>query len=193
MRPRRLALPSEVAAKLDLARGERALAWALGRDGRWYIGTDRALHLGHGQDHGQDHGHEEGHGQGHGRNEGHAFHTLPWEEIERADWNRDTETLVIVEVTSWGEPEKRVAISLDQPGQLLELLRERVTKSVVINVYAAVRGRRGLSVIGRRSPAGDGQVTWAYVLATGLDPEDPQVQDVASRTLSEAEAELAGL
>jgi hypothetical protein len=171
MRPRRLSLPRDVVARLELAPGERPLAWALGAGGRWYVGTDRALHL----------------------DDGAGFSSLPWEEIERADWNSDTERLAVVPVTAWGEPEKRVEVSLEQPGQLLELVRERVTKSVVINVYAAVRGRRGLSVIGRRSPSGDGQVTWAYVLAAGLDPDDPEVRDVASRTLSEAEAELTGL
>jgi hypothetical protein len=170
-RPHRFVLPADVSARLDLARGERPLAWALGAGGRWYVGTDRALHL----------------------NEGGAFRSVPWEEIERADWHSDTDVLAVVEVTSWGEPERRVEISVEQPGQLLELIRERVTKSVVINVYAPVRGRRGLSVIGRRSPSGDGQVTWAYVLAAGLDPDDPDVREVATRTLGEAEAELAGL
>jgi hypothetical protein len=171
IRPRRLSLPVVVSQRLQLARGERPLAWASDIAGHWYVGTDRALHLAAGD----------------------GFRKVAWEEIERADWNADSGLLSVIEVTAWGEPERRVEISVDQPGQLLELVRERVTKSVVINVYAPVRGRRGLSVIGRRSPAGDGQVTWAYVLAVGLDPDDPDVRDVASRTLSEAEAELAGL
>jgi hypothetical protein len=38
-----------------------------------------------------------------------------------------------------------------------------------------------------------GQVTWSYLLAKGLDPDDPAVREVAARTLSTAEAELAGL
>jgi hypothetical protein len=170
-RPRRLTLPRDVPARLRLARGERPLAWASGPGGRWYVGTDRALHL----------------------DQGSGFRSVPWEEIERADWNSETERLAVVPVTSWGEPEERIEVTIEQPGQLLELVRERVTKSVVINVYASVRGRRGLSVIGRRSPSGDGQVTWAYVLAAGLDPDDPEVQQVASRTLTQAETELAGL
>jgi hypothetical protein len=181
-RLRRLSLPAGVRARLHLADGERTLAWALAVDGSWLVGTDRALHLALPQGHGGD-------SQRHGGD----FRAVPWEEIERADWSSETEQLAVVEVTTWGQPEKRIEISLEQPGQLLELVRERVTKSVVINVYAPVRGRRGLSVIGRRSPSGEGQVTWAYVLAAGLDPDDPQVQEVASRTLSDAETELAGL
>lgn len=171
MRPRRLPLPADVASRLDLADGERSLAWAVGRDEEWYVGTDRALHL----------------------CDGARFRRVGWEQIERADWQSATAQLAIVEVAGWGETEVRSLISIVEPGQLLELLRERVTKSVVINVFAAVHGRRGLSVVGRRAPSGDGQVTWSYLLAEGLDPDDPVVRDVAARTLAEAEAELAGL
>jgi hypothetical protein len=169
--PRRLTLPADVSARLDLAAGERPLAWALGTEDRWYVGTDRALHLA----------------------DGVGFRKVAWEQIERADWQSEPARLVVVEVASWGEPEARTRITLEEPGHLLELLRERVTKSVVINMYAPVHGRRGLSVVGRRSPAGDGQVTWSYLLAKGLDPDDPAVHEVAARTLSAAEAELAGL
>jgi hypothetical protein len=48
-------------------------------------------------------------------------------------------------------------------------------------------------VIGRRSPVGDGPIQWSYLLAEGLDPDDPEVREVAERTLLEAERELAGL
>lgn len=170
-RQRRLTLPADVAARLELASGERPLAWALGTQGQWYVGTDRALHL----------------------TDGERFRKVVWEEIERADWQSEAGRLVVIEVASWGEPEARMEVTVEEPGRLLELLRERVTRSVVINMYAPVHGRRGLSVVGRRSPAADGQVTWSYLLAEGLDPDDPTVHEVAARTLSAAEAELAGL
>ena len=63
----------------------------------------------------------------------------------------------------------------------------------MIRVFAAVHGRKGLSVVGRRAPTGKGDVTWSYVLAAGLDPADPLVTEVADRTLEEARAELAWL
>lgn len=167
----KLVLPAEWVAQLVLAPGERLLAWASLAEGGWLAGSDRALHL-----------HD---GGGHRR--------LAWEAIERADWQRDSETLAIVEVADWGEPERRTALKLAETGQLLELLRERVTKSVLVKVYSPVRGRRGLSVVGRRSPTGSGDVLWSYVLAAGLDPADPEVARVAERTLEEAQRELAGL
>ena len=168
---RRLRLPADVRGRLTLERGERPLAWASDRDGQWYVGTDRALHLA----------------------DGDGFRRLAWEQVERADWQRDASILAVIEVAAWGAPEPRTEIGVDDPGSLLELLRERVTKSVVATIYARVRGRAGLSVIGRRSPVGNGPIVWSYLLAEGLDPDDPEVADVAERTLREAERELAGL
>lgn len=148
------------------------MAWATDRQGAWYVGTDRALHL---------------------PLPAAGFRRLGWEQVERADWQRDSGTLAVVEVTGWGEPEPRSEVEIDDPGQLLELLRERVTKSVVVTVFAPVRGRAGLSVVGRRAPAGDGPIQWSYLLAAGLDPADPAVVAVAEQTLREAERELSGL
>ena len=170
-RQRRLSLPSHVAPALALSRGERPLAWARGVRDSWHVGTAVALHIGSPQ----------------------GSRRVAWEQIERADWRSEESQLVIVEVAGWGEPEMRTELELVEPGRLLELLRERVTKSVVMNLYAPVRGRLGLSVVGRRSPAGDGEVAWSYVLGPGLDPEDPVVRQVAERTLAQAQAELAGL
>ncbi|MDQ3307992.1 MAG: hypothetical protein M3499_06515 [Actinomycetota bacterium] len=167
----RLRLPRDVKELVGLERGERALAWAFDASGRWYVGSDRALHLPS----------EEGHRR------------VPWEQVERADWQRDKGRLSIVEVADWSEPERRTVVGVDEAGELLELLRERVTKSVVVSVYAPVRGRLGLSVVGRRSPAGAGPITWSTVLAAGLAPDEPDVREVAGLALRKAEAEVAGL
>ncbi|MGH3447753.1 MAG: hypothetical protein ACRDQA_29475 [Nocardioidaceae bacterium] len=166
--PSRRKLPADVRDRLPLEPGERPLAWAIGAEGEWYVGSDRALYL----------------------PEANGFRRLGWEEVARADFNGDTDRLAVIEVADWGEPEPRTEITVTEPGSLLELLRERVTKSVVCSMYAPVRGRSGLSVVGRRSPVGEGQVTWSYVLGRGLSPEDPDVIAVAERTLVEAENEL---
>jgi hypothetical protein len=113
--------------------------------------------------------------------------------VERADWQRDSDRLAIVEVADWGEPEHTTVVRIDDPGHLLELLRERVTKSVVCSVYSRVRGSAGVTIVGRRSPSGDGPVTWSYVLSSGLDPRDPAVVRVAEATLAQARRELDGL
>lgn len=122
-----------------------------------------------------------------------AYRRLPWEQVERADWHSDTSTLAVVEVADFGQPEPRLDISLAEPGRLVELLRERVTKSVVATLFAVVRGRSGLTVVARRSPVESGPLIWSVLLAPGLDPDDPGVVAVADETLAKAKAELAGL
>lgn len=172
LRRRRKTPPAELVASLELAPGERPLAWATGFGGEWYVGSTLALYLPDGTA---------------------GYRRLPWQDIERADWQRDSDRLAVVEVTDLGAPERTTVLRIDEPGRLLELLRERVTKSVVCSIYSRVRGTAGLSVIGRRSPAGGGPVTWSYVLSPGLRPDDPDVVRVADATLAQAERELDGL
>ena len=88
----------------------RPLAWAETSDARWCVGTHAALHLT-----GPD-----------------STTRLGWEQIERADWDRDTLLLTVVEAVGWGEPETAVQVPISEPGMLLELVRERITKSVLI-------------------------------------------------------------
>jgi hypothetical protein len=162
----------DILAALDLRPDERVLAWATGPQGEWILGSNLALHVPEP-------------GGGHRR--------IGWEEMERADWQRDTDRLAVVEVSDWGRPERTTVLQVDEPGHLLELLRERVTKSVVYRMYAPVRRSAGLSVVGRRSPTGHGPVSWSYVLSPGLDPRDPAVVHVAEAALSRAQRELDGL
>jgi hypothetical protein len=170
--PRRAGRPPATAlAELHLVPGERLLAWALDQDGQWHVGSDRALHLA----------------------EATGYRKLGWEEIERAEWLGDASTLAVVEAADWGQQERRHEITIAEPGELVDLLRERVTRSVLTTAYAKVRRRAGVSVVARRSPVGEGPVLWSYVLAEGLDPDDPEVIDVTQRLRQEAEAELAGL
>lgn len=170
--PSRSRPPAAVTSRLDLARGEHVLAWASARSGEWYVGTNLAIHLPAAAG---------------------GYRRLGWEDVERADWQRDSDRLAIVEVAEWDEPEQTTVVTMDEPGRLLELLRERVTSTVVCSFYARVRGKAGLSVVGRRSPAGVGPVTWSYVLSAGLQPSDPDVVDVAARTLAEARHEVEDL
>jgi hypothetical protein len=148
------------------------LAWARGFEGEWYGGSDLALYL------------PEASG---------AYRRLAWERVERADWARDSDRLAVVEVTEPEADEVVTQLRIDEPGQLLELIRERVTKSIVCSIYARVHRSTGVSVIGRRSPSGRGPVRWTSVLSPGLDPRDPHVRAVTESALEQARGELAGL
>jgi len=115
---------------------------------------------------------------------------IPWESVERADWDRDEEQLVVTEVGEFGRVRPRHVFPVSEPGLLLELVRERVTASVVLQRRVFTDGTRGLLVIGRRPPTGEGEVMWAYQFDAGVDPEDPAVAAAAEEGLRAAQADL---
>jgi hypothetical protein len=115
---------------------------------------------------------------------------LPWEQVEAADWDRDTSRLRVSEVGSWGEERVEHDLTLEEPGQVLELVRERVTASVVLQRHVSLRGRRGLRVIARRAPRGDQPLTWLYEYDEGIDPDDPAVRAAAEAALAAARDEV---
>ena len=109
---------------------------------------------------------------------------LPWEEVEAADWDHDLARLRVSEVGQWGLPRVEHALTLDDsaPGdtdRLLQLVRERVTASVLLVRHVPITGKRGVRVVGRRAPAGRSQVHWVYEYDAGIDPTDPVVQAAA--------------
>lgn len=154
------------AQRPDLGSGERLLAWAQAGDGTWIAGSAGALFLGETR--------------------------VPWSEVESADWDRDTEHLRVVEVGEWGRVRPTHQFDLAEPGHLLELIRERVTSSVVLQRHEAVHGRRGVRVVGRRDPAGAGtsDVRWFFAYDEGIDPDDPEVAARADALLAAAKADL---
>ena len=150
----------------DVDTGERLLAWAQAADGTWIAGSSSALFLGDTR--------------------------IAWTELESADWDRDTELLRVTEVGEWGRIRPRHQFELAEPGRLLELIRERVTSSVVLQRHEAVHGRRGVRVVGRRDPAGAGssEVRWFFSYDEGIDPADPEVAARAEAMLAAAKADL---
>ncbi|WP_166140678.1 hypothetical protein [Nocardioides ochotonae] len=115
---------------------------------------------------------------------------LPWERIEAADWDSEAGVLRVTELGPWGQVRPVHALALEQPGRLLELVRERVTASIVFQVHVVVRGDRGLRVVARRAPSGDPEITWLVHYDAGIDPEEPAVRRVADAALAQARAEI---
>lgn len=148
---------------LPVAPGERLLAWSTTADGVVIGGTRDALYIP-------------------GR--------IGWEQVEAAHWDRDSSELRISEVARWGEARPEHRFTIEEPGRLLELLRERVTASVVITRHVAVDGRRGLRVIGRRPPASSAPITWVHEYDDGIDPSDPTVRAAAAEGLAAARVEV---
>ena len=111
-------------------------------------------------------------------------------EVQASDWDSDTSVLRISEVGSWGAARPEHVLTVEEPGRLLELLRERVTASVVLQRHVPLEGRRGVRVIARRAPRGDQPVEWLYEYDEGIDPDDPAVRFEAERALEAARDEL---
>jgi hypothetical protein len=153
---------------VPVAAGEKVLARAESTSGEVVAGTRDALYL-----------------------PGPAGPTrLPWEQVEAADWDRDTDLLRVSEVGSWGEQRVEHTLTIEEPGRLLELVRERVTASVVLQRHVSLEGRRGLRVIARRAPRGDRPLRWFYEYDEGIDPDDARVREVAEATLTAARDEV---
>ena len=88
---------------------------------------------------------------------------LPWEQVEAADWDHDTGRIRVSEVGRWGEQRVEHALTLDETAatgahRLLQLVRERVTASVLLVRHVPITGRRGVRVVARRAPSGSSPV-----------------------------------
>ena len=161
--------PAEVLTRARLPRGEKVLASAVAADGTWVLGSRRwlvVLPVDTGP------------------------RLIPWEQVEDAAWEQDATRLRLTEIGQYGEPRPAHSLVMDDhPALLLQLVRERVTASVVLQRWVPVRGKVGVTVIGRRSPAG-GPIAWMHAYDRGLDPGDPEVVVVADLALVQAQAEV---
>ncbi|MFL6154762.1 MAG: hypothetical protein ACJ72D_01635 [Marmoricola sp.] len=159
--------PELVVAAAGLDRREKVLAFAQDGD-RWLLGTRSALHV---------------------VEPGSEPVRWGWEEVQAADWSKDDETLTISEVGSFGHQRAAYVFALENPDLLLQLVRERVTASVVLQRGYLITRKTGFKVIGRRSPDG-GPIAWMFEYDDGIDPADPAVTAAAADALVRAKADV---
>jgi hypothetical protein len=176
-------VPADVVERADL-RGEKVLAHAAARDGTWLLGTREALIVVGPFDKLRNRPADKL------RNRPAEAIRLPWQDIETADWDRDEELLRVAEVGTFGQSRPVHLFTLPEPGLLLQMIRERVTASVLLQRRVVVSGKRGLMVVARRPPTGRGEITWAYEFDEDVDPDDPAVREAAARGLRSAQDEL---
>lgn len=144
MRRRRNRLDDEVVVQLGLGPRERVLAHGADPQARPVVATDGALIL---------------------QRRPPRFSRLPWDRIDRATFTDGV--LTVVTAADDTGPGVRLRIPLADPGQLPEVVRERVTSAVVLDRHVPLRGRRGVHVVARRPPLGD-SLTWTFVPDDGL-------------------------
>ena len=152
----RLRPPADVRARVP---GERVLAWmAVGASS--LVATDLALMLPNGAE---------------------GDLRVPWDRVLRASWEPEVFELTAQPVDGGRPVVTRVRIE-GEPGVLPEVVRERVTASIVVQHHAVLDGERGARFIARRVP-GSTDLRWSVVFDAGLDPADPQLRRSADDVL----------
>ncbi len=156
MRWRRRAVPDQVTG-LELDKGERRVSWALTTGGQPVVVTDRGLCL-------PDAG------------------LLTWDRIERVGFDGAALTVrELAEVEATG-PSHTVTLDLSGQTDLPEVLRTRVTASVVWSSHERLQPGGGVRIVGRRKPDQDALV-WQLVFDQGTDLADPRVREQADAHL----------
>jgi hypothetical protein len=147
---------------------ERVLAATRAVDGTWLVATRDRL----------------------AASDGRGVLPLRWEEVHRAEWDRDASALTVEAVRDYGRPVATATYELEEPGPLVALVRERVDASVVLQRRVPVVGKRGFTVVARRAPSGRGDLTWSFEFDRGVDPEDAVVAAATDLALGEAKESL---
>ena len=107
--------------------------------------------------------------------------------MHSADWEPEEEQLRISEIGEFAEQRPVHVLSLSEPDRLLDLVRERVTSTMVLQRHVPIRGDKGVFVIARRSPAGE--TTWYFDFQQGIDPLDPEVRRLAHAAMARIRAD----
>lgn len=145
----------DVVRAVALEPGERRVEWALTASGEPVVATDRGLVPPGGQ-------------------------RLDWTDVEKAAWKRPELVLSrVAEVEGTGE---RVVLRLEDEGELPDVVRARVTGSVVWTSHARLEPRGGVRVVGRRRPGSD-DLEWQLVWDRDTDPAAPGARQQAEQLL----------
>ena len=82
-----------------------------------------------------------------------------------------------------------VRVVLDAPGNIPEVVNERVKASVLVQQHVALIGDKGVRLVARRKP-GDTAIMWRVTFDAGVDANDPAVRAAADDALAELRASL---
>lgn len=121
---------------------------------------------------------------------GGSFTRIPWEEVERGEWDHEADILRLTRLAPFGAPSDVRVLRLEHSERLLRLIRERVTASVIISQHVPISGSRGVRVVARRPPGTAEDLTWSMVFDEGLDPADPTVLAAAEQALAAVRGEV---
>ncbi len=110
---------------------------------------------------------------------------LGWHQIERGGWDSESGRLAW---TLYGGGSGDV--SLDKPGRLPEVFRERVAASIVLEKFVPIRNGRGVLISGRRDLAeGERSITWNSSLGRGLTWQVEGVHEATEAAIAQVRTE----
>jgi len=116
---------------------------------------------------------------------------IGWEQVERAEWDSEESVLHVWETTPFGTPLRGNHLKVEDPGRFGQLLRERVSASIVVQRHVPIAGKKGVQVVGRRNPANSSaEVSWSFVLDKGIEPDRPGLLDTAEAALKDLREDL---
>lgn len=112
---------------------------------------------------------------------------IAWHEVEKATWDRPRLTVLVLAdgpaVRSGAGPSYDVV--LDDPRDLPEVVRTRVTGSVAWSSHARLQPSGGVRVVGRRNPERE-VFDWQLVFDADTDPSDLSIRAQAQDVLEAA-------
>ncbi|TYL51862.1 hypothetical protein FXB39_08665 [Nocardioides sp. BGMRC 2183] len=117
-------------------------------------------------------------------------HRLPWEQIAAARWDEEEGLLRVTEVAPWGVVPPSHEVPLDGAMRLLQLVRERVTATIVLQRQVPLSGRHGARIFARRPPHSTAPLAWFVEYDEGLDPADPAVREQVDAALAVARSDV---
>jgi hypothetical protein len=118
-----------------------------------------------------------------------GFHPIGWESVDRASWDRDGELLLVVETGPMGSGPRHHRLQVEEPGRLVDVVREQVNASMVITRYLPISGERGVRVTGRRRRTQD-RLRWVVAVDDGLHLDDPEVRAKVDAAVAAVRAEV---
>jgi hypothetical protein len=106
---------------------------------------------------------------------------LSWADVVRAAWDDPVLELQL--------PEGPDRLVIERPGNIPQVVNERVKASVVVQHHVPLRGDKGVRLVARRTP-GTTDVTWRVTFDAGLDPQDPDLRAEADAALQDLRTTL---
>ncbi|PZG36199.1 hypothetical protein C1I98_27040 [Spongiactinospora gelatinilytica] len=100
---------------------------------------------------------------------------VPWYLIDRGEWDEAGLRLLTTDGA-------RHVLRVPEPGRLPDVVRERVTWSILVSRHVTLPGRGGVRLVARRVPDQE-QPAWEFVFDEGLDPDDPGLRALAEQAL----------